>query len=237
MTKTTNTLRCGILICAAIAISQGVGKTIRGQESAPSVSAVDMLLSTDKGIRERGRRELLTAQSELVAQLSKNIADHANGDASHEGVKETMYVLGELRSVEAIDVLVEHIGFPFIHYPERVDSGRRARHARPLRWKPLEADLPAIRALVNIGPPCISPVVKKLAATDNKTEYDACEIVLRAIDWGAPKGQPRIKEAMDWAYTTTADPERRNQLSRTRRLLGLDPVPEGFGQLPRTEEP
>lgn len=232
---TRNIKRLGLVaaICAAVAIGQSVKSLIAVEESSTTLKPVEMLLSKDEAVRNKGQQEILKVRADLVAQLSMIIVDHTNQTSEPRPVEKVIDVLGELRAPESVDVLVEHIGFPFVAYPKKVDSGRRAIERIDSRMgKSLEDYLPAIRALVKIGAPCILPVAKKLATTTNRNEFEACEAVL--VSLRDPTGS-ELHGALDWAYKNAADNNRRIELSWTRRQLGLEPVPEGF-KAPNTDK-
>lgn len=213
------------VIGPALALGQHAQSTVATEETSAVANRAQMLLSADKSVRDGARQDILDAHNKLIARLSENIANHANHRDSQEGVAESIRLLGELRSPKAIDVLVEHIGFPLVSYPDRT-------YISPFPFRPgrpLQDYLPAMDALVNIGPASVLPVARKLVATESDLEYQACCDVLYSLRGGSMP--VTVQEAMDWAYRT-ADPNRRLRLSRSRPLLGLPPVPEGFAAPP-----
>lgn len=216
------------VIGPALALGQHAQSTMATEETSAVANRAQMLLSADKSVRDGARQDILDAHNELIARLSENIANHANHRDSQEGVAESIRLLGELRSPKAIDVLVEHIGFPLVSYPDRT-------YISPFPFRPgrpLQDYLPAMDALVNIGPASVLPVARKLVATESDVEYRACFAVLYSLQVG--KGVT-VEAAMDWAYQT-AEPNRRLRLSRTRKSLALPPVPEGFPAPPQPDE-
>jgi ATP-dependent helicase YprA (DUF1998 family) len=80
-----------------------------------------------------------------------------------------METLGMLRAVEGIDVLTEHIAFPM--HPETWDVTARRTSGYATKVAPgyehrLAERFPAVRALIEIGEPCIPQVIAKLGETD-----------------------------------------------------------------------
>ncbi len=233
MRAIVTTLVLATAMYSGLSLGQSLGRD-RGdtivREKEPLVpGAAQMLLSSEQAVREKARDEILAAHRQLVAELCSNVADHANHRSSAHGVAESIRMLGELRSREAIDVLVEHIGFPLVRYPDGTSIS-----PFPFRpGQPLGDSLPAIGALIKIGPASVLPAARKLVATKSDVEYEACFDVLYSLRGGMMP--VTVEEAMDWAYRT-ASPERRLRLSSTRRSLGMPPVPEGFPVPPILDE-
>lgn len=212
-----------VVIGPALALGQHAQSTMATEQTSAVANRAQMLLSADKSVRDGARQDILDAHNKLIARLSENIANHANHRDSQEGVAESIRLLGELRSTKSIDVLVDHIGFPLVGYPDKLEFP-------PFRpGQPLRDSLPAIGSLIKIGPAAVLPVARKLVATESDLEYQACCDVLYSLRGGSMP--VTVQEAMDWAYRT-ADPNRRLRLSRSRPLLGLPPVPEGFAAPP-----
>jgi hypothetical protein len=215
-----------LVVCAVVVLGYNLTRLAAVEDAPAAMTPVDMLLSTDNAVQKKGHEDILRLRAELVQRLSKAIEDRAHGPQVLEGVQEMMSTLGDLRDPAAVDVLVKHIGFPFVDYPEGVDSVLKgALWVDERAGRSLSDYLPAIRALVKIGPSCIVPVAKKLAKTQNQTEYDACERVLATI---VKLPNDNMQSALDWAYKNAVDAYRRKQLADTRRFLGLKPVPDGF---------
>jgi len=149
--------------------------------------------------------QIKSDRKELIKSLSELVADRNNHAAHYLRVEKAMDLLGDLRAAEAADVLVENIGFPEVmpgdapvHLGLLTGFGRMTLRER----------LPAIRALIQIGEPCVDRVIAKMLATPNVTEYEACVIVLKSME--ATTTAQKVKRAIE-----VAPPELRDRLIRS----------------------
>jgi len=141
---------------------------------------LEKLLSQD-GSQIRAEREgLVAARKELVGRLIEITANVENRVKKPASVHSAIFVLGEMRAVEAIEVLVGHIGFPLVRepcppwYPARgAGMGQSYGHLREAGRA-----YPAAAALIKIGEPCLEAVTEKLGSTDDVVHEHACLAVL-----------------------------------------------------------
>lgn len=115
-----------------------------------------LLSSNEPGVRNQAVRDLLAERASLVAQLTTMVDEQEDWEERAEQAKAAAYLLGEMRAVEAVPALVQFINL------ERAGLG-------PMLPAPLapvsSADLwtlPAVRALVKIGEPCLDAVMSRL---------------------------------------------------------------------------
>lgn len=160
------------------------------------------LLNKWKQIEFKGRKQ-------IISELSRIVADPENHVFRPEAVREAIQLLGELRSLEGIDVLVEYIGFPKVRHPDAGEyEGPTPRGGKPVpKGTPGAAErrakqFPAVPALINIGPPCIDAVIAKFANTDSMIEHELLTDVLKGID------DDSIKKKLDEAIPKALPPRR-----------------------------
>lgn len=136
-------------------------------------SALERLLSKDGIEIKEAQNQLLAARKDLIARLISIIEDKENRVKGQASVRAAIFLLGEMRSVEAIEALVEHIGFPFVYEgePMIVDIEGGMIH-RGL--KGIGKTYPAVSALIKIGEPCLDDVITKISSTDHVSEEKAC---------------------------------------------------------------
>ena len=161
------------------AITLGMLTVAHGTGTEPGLSAssaVDRLLSRDARVRAAAEKELLDARAELVSRLIALAKDNDNQLNRKESVCAAMFVLGEQRAPEAVDMLVSLAAFPksnvsgdgYLPAPF-FGMGLTAEAYEELEYTvfmqcPLK-DLAAVQALVKIGEPAFGPIMKKLCIT------------------------------------------------------------------------
>ena len=132
-----------------------------------------------------------------------------------------MFLLGEMRAVEAGEVLAEYIGFPQVLPADVRDLVPERGGFRP-HWL-------AAEALLKIGRPAISHVMRKLSETDHTTERRACLAVLLAL-----AGREDASAALTSTIKRETDLRKR---SRLEQALGVLPRAGTDVQLPGLEVP
>ncbi|MEQ8785782.1 MAG: hypothetical protein RIC55_05765 [Pirellulaceae bacterium] len=137
------------------------------------------LLSDDFELREQAIAGVVRDRKELIKQLCAVVAEPTNCSGRPEAVRGAITLLGELRAKEAVDVLVDHLAFPDVA-PKGAGPPRLVTDARDLY--PTRDRLPAIKALIAIGEPGVDRLVEKLASPRNHVEFEACLIVLKALE-------------------------------------------------------
>jgi len=165
------------LLCVIGLLCIGRGHS-QGQEPAAK-----RLLADDAKARDEARDELLAARADLISALVSIVGDEENQPARPESVRAAMFILGEMRAREAIEVLVANIGFPDT-LPPPAEPGRTrimgTHFLHTIRSRPLE-QRPAVEALTKIGEPCLQPIIDKLATTGDVREIAACIRVLTEL--------------------------------------------------------
>jgi len=183
------------------------------QESAPR-----RLLSNAATTRKKAQNELLAARSNLVSGLIAIVKDKKNQltRPRQDSVARAMFILGEMRAPEAVEILVSNIAFPDT-LPQGAERTPRivVVHGSTLRSRPLRT-MPAVQALAKIGEPCIEATINKLATTYNVAEQDACFRVLIELR------EPGLASAMlKRAVARETDPKKRERLQNGVDRLDL----------------
>ncbi|GAH57113.1 unnamed protein product, partial [marine sediment metagenome] len=170
-----------------------------------------------KGIKE-AQDELIAAGGgrNVVAGLIAIIDEKENRVRKPASVYAAMTVLGEMRAIEAVDVLVGHIGFPHVYEgePMPIFGGMGMMHDG---LKGIERAYPAVRPLIQIGEPCIGEVLRKLSRSDQRGERMACLGVLLGL-----RDQPLVVEMLKEAIENESDSIKRDRLQRGLNRLVRD---------------
>lgn len=155
-------------------------KAMPAPEKAKELTAVQRLMSKDGEVLYTARDELVAGRKELIGQLIDIIRKKENRIYNKTRVRAAMYILGEMRAVEAVEVLVEHLGFP--HTGE---GGVVVMHGGMLgsSLKAAGKMYPGVDALIKIGEPCLDAVVAKLESPVIVRPYVAVLVGLRGRDW------------------------------------------------------
>ncbi len=140
------------------------------QIGQPKEPAIKRLLSNDASTREEAKQELLTARTDLISQLISIVDSEQNHQTRRESVRATMFILGEMRAMQAVSVLVKYVAFADERTVRTAWTDRLG--SRPL------SQMPAVQALVKIGEPCLKAIISKLATTYDVREQAACIRVL-----------------------------------------------------------
>jgi hypothetical protein len=130
--------------------------------------------SDDQQVRSLARHDLSKERADLIKQLTAFIKDNAHSQRNFGKVKDVMGALGDIRATESMNVLLQHIGYPFT---AEVDDSTDKVGITIF----IDARLPATEALIAMGDQSVDPVIEKLSATDHPIETEACIIVLRHL--------------------------------------------------------
>ena len=199
----------------------GLPLLAQAAQRPPGEAAVERLLSEDRAAIREAERELLAARGELVDELIAIVRTCVNDPAKEESAKAAMRILGEMRAVEAAEVLASYVAFPQV---VPYDPGGLAPERGGLRhfW-------PAAEALLKIGDPAIPRVVAKVPTTDDITEQRTCLAVLVKLTDGAA-----VRGMLTQAINLEQDGRRRARLEVALNLLpGVAAGTAG----PRLEDP
>lgn len=133
--------------------------------------------------KPQDRRDLIRKLSILVS-----------GQTGEDPVRDAILLLRRQETNEAIDLLVQNIGFP----ETAPDGARRRMRMGTSQLGPVKDRLPGIAALLEIGPACADRVITKLLTTDNVVQFKACVAVLQGLDH-----QPSVREKLKRAMSDT----------------------------------
>lgn len=188
-------------------------KTMPVSQQAEELTAVQRLISKDGEDVSTARDELVASRKTLIGQLIQIIEDKENRVYNTTSVQTAMYILGEMRALEAIDVLVEQLGFP-----HTAEGGLTVMQGGMMfqRLKDAGRMYPGVNALVKIGEPCLDAVVAKLKSPVIVTPYVAVLVQLRGRDWTV--------ETLTTAMEKETDAEKKRWLKRS--LDALAEVPD-----------
>jgi hypothetical protein len=130
------------------------------------------------------------------------IADKYISTGTRAGtVKDVMIVLGRLRAVDQIPWLVDHLTFEAFYKDLK-------------RFQTTEDLYPAVRALIEMGPKAIDPVLQRLATDAAPATQVAGAAVLRGV-----LGRAEAAERLKSAIAATSDPTARANLSAVAAQL------------------
>ncbi len=191
-------------------------QTLFAEDNRLPIKSVQMLLSDDPAEQERGEAQIVNERANIISQLTNIIPDPKNHLYRKPSVCKAMSILGELRATEGTKVLADNIAFPRLIHPEAeeeggldFDGGMANDSIESLSL------LPAVKALINIGEPCIDDVIRKLSTADYPLEIKACKIVLGELD------RPlAVREGLEKALEGDAQQNREQLL----KMLGRGPV-------------
>jgi hypothetical protein len=144
------------------------------------ISTLERLLSNDVNVIEEAKDELIATRRNLIEGLIKIVNQKENRIKREASVRAAIIVLGEMRAVEAVELLVDNIGFPYVMEPwsEPRPGPPAGMGTIGLGLSRIQKTYPAVGALVKIGEPCLNAVINKIASTENVNEQKACLGVL-----------------------------------------------------------
>ena len=164
-------------------------------EEVKNLSAVERLMSKDGQEVAAAQNELVASRKTLIGQLIQIIEDKENRVYNKTSVQTAMYILGEMRALEAIDVLVEQLGFPFTE-----NGGVTVMHGGMMFQRLEDAGrmYPGVDALIKIGEPCLDAVLaKQKSPVRRATPYVAVMVALRGREWTAQTLKATMQEETD----------------------------------------
>jgi hypothetical protein len=190
------------LVVLVFAISLIASETTSIGQEVPHNELLDMLSSRDANSRAYARRQIVKRRSETVNALLKSIEDNV-GRGRIAAVNDALSALGDIQAVESVEQLVSHIGYPFTS-----ESDDALSDFLPPMSVYKDNQLPTVKTLVKLGEPSISPVIRKLATTDELTERLAGILVLRDLR------VPFIRERLAQAERSARDQNEKTRLQR-----------------------
>ncbi|MHC4646344.1 MAG: hypothetical protein ACYTBJ_12660 [Planctomycetota bacterium] len=190
----------------------GVEKALK-EEKLP---AIERLLVDDSQTIKQAQDELVAARKELISRLVDIIGKVENRVKKRASVRAAMYVLGEMRAVEGIDVLVEHIAFPWVRepWPEWYPGPGVSGGTWQKGLKGIGKIFPAVDALIKIGEPCLGRVMQKLVSTDRMLEEDACLGVLVGL-----REKMVVEQMLKEGAEKEPDPSKKKRFVRSLQTL------------------
>jgi len=199
-----------ILFCVGSLLAVG------GCREEKQATAVERLLSKESEEIYEAQNELIRARKDLIARLINIVDEKENRLTRRASVRATIFILGEMRAVEAVQVLVGHIGFPYVYeytagesIPVDADGGTLWRGI-----KGIQKTYPAVKALIKIGEPSLDDVINKLSSTDHLTEQKACLGVLVGL-----RQRDSVIEMLKDAIKKETDTKKKDRLQRGLDLL------------------
>lgn len=183
--------------------------------------ATQMLLSDDPAVRARGSEMMRQHYSQQVAALKELIRDKDNFMHHTKSVEASIGLLGEMRAVEAVDLLIDVIRYPECAHPDAKSveeiactlRSRRGRGSLSTGFGPIKDEYPAVRALIRIGEPCLDKVIERIANQNSTGARDPLVVVLKGLKPHAPV-RKRIEDAI-----TAASGHRRENLEQALKFL------------------
>jgi hypothetical protein len=186
-----------------------------GTQLNPKKPAVERLLSEETAEIAEATEELIETRKQLIRQLIELIENEQNRQLRHPCVRSAIYILGEMRALEAIDVLVEHIRYPegIVVDGLIIDVGPALLRGGGVSG--IERICPAVPALIKIGHPCLGKVMTKLYSTEPSYEVDGCLAVLIGL-----RGIQAVKGDLNTRLDKETDQKKRERLETAiKRLL------------------
>jgi hypothetical protein len=202
-----------------------LGALAIGAESTAK-DIVQKLFAADAVSRQDAEKSIIAARKELIASLLQAIKDETNRTmaAKRGSTLAAVRILGELRAVEAADVLTEYITLP--DDPEVLTLGVKADASRP-SWVMGESSIfdrplsnwQTVEALVAIGEPCLPSVMKRLQRSGADIRgIAACTRVLTEL-----KGKEGAAALLKDALKTETNLNKREPLMKALALITSTP--------------
>jgi len=201
-----------VCACAGGALLVGAAR----QDDRPQV--IERLLSKDPVQVNQARDELLSARRDLIGKLKRIVEDPNNRAYKGPSVEAAIFLLGEMRAIEAVEVLADHIAWPVVqkpderpHPPEISSRVMVTTLASFRRW-------PSVAALVKIGEPSVDPVFRRLIDTRTELELKAHLSVLIWL-----RDRDYILGRLNQLLSKAPDPEHRLMLEQALHLVTNEP--------------
>ena len=179
-------------------------------------STLERLLSNDVNVIEKAKNELITTRKDLIERLIKIVNQKENRIKREASVRAAIIVLGEMRAVEAIELLVDNIGFPYVREPYSeprpgplAGSGTIGRGLSGI-----QKTYPGVGALIKIGEPCLRHVIDKLSSTGGVSEQQACLGVLVGL-----RQRDFVVDMLKEAANKETDTKKKDRLQSSLDLL------------------
>lgn len=183
-----------------------LGSVIAGETESRYQTVVRHLLSDSQQKRKHAEGQIIEERKTIAV-----IRHEKNRLQRPDSVRRAIRLLGEMRAAEGVDVLAEHIGFPYLA-PFGTPMGGAGGHQ--FVDKSPEELFPAIDALLEIGEPSVDPILEKIAKTDSGVELNAYVAVLRGLEKrknvrdrlarmtenAPPCRQKRLRKAVEWLH-------------------------------------
>ena len=210
-----------LVAVAALWLVTAVPGCAGASRSSIASSTVQQLFSPDSSARDKAEQEILNSRKELTEALVAVIKDEKNRTLAvhRDSVLRAVYILGDMRAVEAIDVLTEYINLddtPWLTGPRPFDeivSSDQPCFADHFtndlgRWRTAEA-------LVKIGEPCIPAVLKRLSdANSEDYSLETCVRVLLEL-----RGREGAAALVRGVLPKEQDAHKRKQLQNALDLI------------------
>jgi hypothetical protein len=197
-----------VCVCGSAVLLLGAAR----QDESPEVT--EGLLSKDPAQVNQARDELISARRDLIRQLKHIIEDPNNRAYKRSSVRAAMVILGEMRALEAINLLVEHIGWPKLHKPGEPFFPVAINGGDMVTTLPSYRRWPAVDALVRIGEPSVDPVFRKLVDIRPEPELKA---YLSVLIW--LRDREYILSRLNQLLSQATDPDQRVLLEHAVRLV------------------
>lgn len=175
---------------------------------------VEGLLSKDGEVIHEVQNELLAARKHLITRLIGIIKEKENRTKNQASVHAAILILGEIRALEAIEALVEYIGFPRLYETEAGIISVQGGSMLDRGLKGIGNTYPAVQALINIGEPCLDNVIDKLSLTDHLAERTPCLAVLVGL-----RQRHSVIDMLKEAMNKEGDTKKRDRLQSSLDLL------------------
>jgi hypothetical protein len=132
---------------------------------------------------------ILQDRQRLVEELQQIVRQFAADERRQEIAKTAILMLGKLRAVEAVPLLVEYLVLPPVERP----PGTR-------QLVPPQVAHPSVGALIEIGSPCLQPLLKKVEESDDRGTLILAAVVVNQIlgpDLAVAAVKLRLKQPKD----------------------------------------
>lgn len=163
--------------------------TVYNAEGGDVLDSIHKINSVDSNLQKEGMKDLLMQRQKIITGLIKILehdGDIPKGRKLSPSLEAAMNVLGEMRAIEAVNVLMLYINFPSIDMPivQKITS--------------LDKIYPAVKSLINIGMPSLHAVIQKVKDSDKSdaTLVTKCRYIIFKI-LGAKLGQVYIEDVLN----------------------------------------
>jgi len=194
-------LALGALFCAA-ACAIGAGESQPAAKPLP----VEGLLSGDFRVQEETEKALLAWRAETIRRLIEIVDDPRIRFNKPDSVRRAIRLLGDMRAVEAAQVLVRNIDFGQVGRKDPDSDIVVDPISGPaVSGVPMQHRYVAVRALLNIGEPVVPEVVDQAAR--RPVDLHACALVLCSL-----KGKETAIHMVEQAIEAQSDPKNKTRL-------------------------